>query len=128
MGDMLKGIFYAQFDNVLGPRIAFQHPSGYVSDLNVCFASFSLPEFPLNLILTALSLVLCAASFQLTSSIPSPNSSSQSPVYAAVSLVCTFTRLLASLAQTLASSGLTFAFPLFAPLLSFYPKSRPSLC
>lgn len=30
MGDLLKGIFYAQFDNVLGPRVAFQHPAGYV--------------------------------------------------------------------------------------------------
>ena len=29
MGDLLKGIFYAQFDNVLGPRVAFQHPAGY---------------------------------------------------------------------------------------------------
>ena len=27
---LLRGIFYAQFDNVLGPRIAFQYPDKYV--------------------------------------------------------------------------------------------------
>ena len=30
MVDILKGIFYAQFDNALGPRIAFQYPEKYV--------------------------------------------------------------------------------------------------
>lgn len=46
---MLRGIFYCQFDNILGPKIVHQTPEGFVLATASCISLLSLVFFTSSL-------------------------------------------------------------------------------